>query len=290
MTPESTQERSVLLENIVIDPEVQPRTSLDESVIERYEELYRTKDTVFPKLLLHEVGGDLYLCDGFTRHAGATRAGIKAHDCVIRLASTRGALMVDAVRQNAIHGQPLTASDRRKSAIRLIKAFDASEAPWSQEEVAKIVGVSQSTIHRIVRDEFENKVEDRIPEYEDEPDFVEQAANRMLNDGEDEVKQDKPVASRKHAEIQSLIDHAQIYPDAIHQLCRKITEHLRMCTHTPGCENVVQNMTVLTQAKETLLTIREMRPEMVCPNCDGHGCGPCHERGWLTHNASKRIR
>lgn len=282
--------RNVSLSTIVIDPDVQPRSSLDQSVIARYEDLYRTGETNFPPYKLHEINGQLYLCDGFTRHAGATRAGIKTHKCEIRQNSTMGALMVDAVRLNSIHGQPLTQADRRKAAVKLVKAFDESGTMWSQSEIASIVGLSQPTVSRIIKEDMGDVQEPDDVFLDDEPDFIEQATEKMLRDEEESEQSDNEVVYKKQKEIEELIERGQQLPDRVYNLCREITAALRACEKVPGCENVVANMTTLMQAKETLLSIREMRPEIVCPNCAGYGCEPCKDRGWLTRNQSKRIR
>jgi predicted transcriptional regulator len=280
------------MELIIVDHQVQPRDHLDEEVVQRYADLYMDDSVELPPVRVHEIQGDFYLCDGFTRHSGATQAKKTHMRCDVREKSTRGALVVDAIHMNAIHGQPLTASERRRAIARLASTFLESDLPWSQSDIAGIVGVSQSTVSRIIKQD----IGDIDLEHKEDRDIVGEIVEDEINledamkvDDEEIEDDESPAARARRLQVEATIERGQEVADAIYQHCRKITEHLHVARSTPGCESIAQNLSTLTVAKDTLLDVREMRPEMMCPNCNGFGCAPCHQRGWLNKNESRRA-
>lgn len=104
--------KNLHIDDLIIDETVQPRTQLNTAKIEEYAELLRS-GVVFPPILVHEVNGKHYACDGFHRAAAYMAIGAELVRCDVVENSTRGQLLLDAVTYNAHHGQPLTRAERR---------------------------------------------------------------------------------------------------------------------------------------------------------------------------------
>lgn len=284
--------RPVLIKNIVVKVDVQPRESMSPDKIKEYGQNY-ANDVWMPPITLHEVDGVLYLCDGFTRLAGANEAGLRTIKCSIRLNSTWPALIVDAIKMNRQHGQPLTSTERRKSIIKLVDMFSKSDQPWTQEAVAKACGVAQSTVSRMVADRFPgvkerldtspNPVRDAVAAIRENKIQAEIAKQDAYNLKDPRIRAQRTV-------IQDRIDNARIHTEAIFQAARIVSEHLTKLTNLPGGENVMGNMPLLTRAKNDLLLIKQMQPHCICDDCDSFGCDRCTQRGWLTVSAAKFMK
>lgn len=97
-----------------------------------------------PPILVHK--DTARVIDGAHR----VRAAVLRGDTMIRAryfeGSTRDAFVL-AVRMNNSHGLPLSMSDRKAAAARLLEAFPA----WSDRSIAEVAGVSHHTVGRIRR-------------------------------------------------------------------------------------------------------------------------------------------
>jgi ParB-like chromosome segregation protein Spo0J len=281
---------TVVIDRIVVDHDVQPRQSLNESAVQHYQDLYENSPGTLPAVRLHEVNGDYYMCDGFTRLEAAKRAGLATLSAKVVRGSTYGALLIDAYRANGKHGQPLTQTERRLAVQRLAKVLDESGQAWKHKDVADIIGVSTSTVQRVIAKLGEDIEERPLSLADVQTDVVDEVVSQNWDaeDDEDDLADESPVAKAKREQVEEIIKGGRQITDAVFQACRVITAQLNAAKRTPGCENVVANMHELTQAKDTLLRIKEMRPEKVCPECSGFGCHSCKERGWITFNESKR--
>jgi hypothetical protein len=270
---------------------IQPRLTINPAKIEEYADNYR--DGVdMPAIKLHEVDGVLYVCDGFTRYGGAVTAELKVLNCRVRRNSTMGALVVDAIKSNALHGQPLTLKERSSAVSRLVKLYSESGEPWSQSDIAKITGSSQATVSRIMAREHptatpvasEPSRSEVVAAGIVERNQREQEAMREQRDSREEAIKVNEVR------IQAVIDETKVHTGAILQATRKITEHLEALKGLQGSQNVMGNMPMLLRAKNDLLQIRSMQPHVVCEDCEAYGCERCRQRGWLTEPEANQPR
>ena len=144
------------IDKIDIRDQYQIRFHLDETRVNEYAELM--KDGVqFPPILVGEFVGyngpspdpTYFLLDGFHRLEAAKRVGKTAMIVNVAQVSSNADKIETALRANSQHGLPLTAEERRRAAMFLIR--------WYQNEtlqkLARRCGVSKSTVARI-RDEL----------------------------------------------------------------------------------------------------------------------------------------
>lgn len=275
------------LADITVDQRVQPRDDLYTHRIDELADCYREQVDV-PPIKVHEVDGKMYACDGFHRYAGACKAGLRTLSCRVRRGSTWGALVVDAIKSNAKHGQPLTQNEKRRAARTLIDLFKEDEQQWTQQDVAELTGCSQSTISRIVKEMTGSTKPVINPEAPKERTLspTAQLASKIIEDEqEDEVEEDH-VAE----DIEAMIAEAKDRCRSIYQAARKISEWLHELKDMEGGQEVAANMPMFEQAKRDLMTIQSVTPRGVCPHCEGHKCRRCMQRGWVTEGRFKAIK
>jgi len=283
--------RTLSLDGIIIDQDIQPRDQLHTNRVDEYADYYR-EGADMPPIKVHEVGGKMYLCDGFHRYAAACRAGMSSIECRVRNSSSRGALMVDAMRSNAKHGQPLTYTERIRACERLIQIFSEDDRKWTQKEIAEITGTSQSTVSKVLKrlkpeasplDIYINPDATGVSPYESEEYakvMVKHDQKRRELQGEDD-----DLAN----DIRMKIAEAASHCNAIFQAARKISESLHLLKTLEGGEEVRAKMPLFEQAKNDILTIRTLTPKDVCKHCKGVGCRKCYERGWLSIGREKQV-
>lgn len=138
----------VLLGELTLDPELQPRQSLHEGKVEEYAQ--RMKDGAnFPPIQcgrLKEGDGSVYLLDGFHRVEALQRAGFNWSLATIDEYETRDEMFECAFRVNNTHGINLTDDEIREGIIRIIKMHPEE----SERQLADRCGCSKTTIHRYI--------------------------------------------------------------------------------------------------------------------------------------------
>ncbi|WP_298161782.1 ParB/RepB/Spo0J family partition protein [Acidocella sp.] len=138
---------SVGLSSIIADPALQPRIGgLDFDHVKALEAVAEA----WPPLKVVKQGGGFLLVDGFHRFAAAQNLGLETICAEILIPPEDGDLLGLAFALNAVHGRPLTLSDRRAFAARLLKAHP----DWSEREIARRAGLVQPTVSKI-RQELE---------------------------------------------------------------------------------------------------------------------------------------
>lgn len=156
---------TVELEILIFDPEYQMREelpSIDDyvSVLEDSEgEEWPFKDP----LSVCQVGGKLFVVDGFTRGHACKKVGRAVVDVVITKATKTEAFKM-ALSSNSAHGIPRSRADKRKSVIKAV-------ARWpklSLRQVAKTCGVSRTLVKNVM-DELKGAEADDPKEYEAAP-------------------------------------------------------------------------------------------------------------------------
>ncbi len=127
---------------IVIDTRLQPRVEgIDPDHVRALEAVHDT----WPSLAVVHQDGHYILIDGFHRMAAAQNLGLKTVPVEIRHLPPDGDLKALAFSLNAIHGRPLTLTDRRAEAERLLQA----RPEVSNLEVSRRAGLAPTTIATI---------------------------------------------------------------------------------------------------------------------------------------------
>lgn len=103
-----------------------------------------------PPILVHRP--TMRIIDGHHRVAAAKRKGFENIDAYLVNGSEESAFIV-AVRENVVHGLPLSLSDRRAAAARILR----THAHWSDRAIATTTGLSAKTVGAIRRATEENQ-------------------------------------------------------------------------------------------------------------------------------------
>lgn len=137
----------VSVTKITADPALQPRIGgLD---LDHVNDLEAVSES-WPPLKVVAQGKSFIIVDGFHRFAAAQNLGLETINAEVLPLPEDGDLFGLAFALNAIHGRPLTLSDRRSFAARLLKAHP----DWSEREIARRAGLVQPTVGKI-RQELE---------------------------------------------------------------------------------------------------------------------------------------
>ncbi len=140
---------SVPLNEISVDHHLQPRTSgIDPDHVLELEAVAEH----WPPLRVVKRGDGYLLMDGFHRFAAAQNLGLDKIFVEVLEQPTDGDLYALAFALNAAHGQPLTLSDRRAFAARLLR----THSDWSDREIGRRCGLTQPTVAK-VRQELEQE-------------------------------------------------------------------------------------------------------------------------------------
>ncbi len=133
------------VDRIDVDPSIQPRTGgIDPDHVRALEESPESWGT----LAVVQRAGSHVMVDGFHRLAAAQNLGREEVEVRILDDPKDGDLRALAFRLNAKHGRPLSLSDRRAEAARVLGAH----AEWSDREIGRHCGLSQPTVARIRED------------------------------------------------------------------------------------------------------------------------------------------
>jgi uncharacterized ParB-like nuclease family protein len=126
------------------DGGTQARVGINTAVVEEYAEAQRQGAKLPPVVLYHEKDGDSYwLADGFHRfHANR----LNGHDEILAIVrdGTRRDAVLHAVGANADHGLRRTNEDKKVAVMMLLE--DAEWGTWSDNKLAKVSGVSPTTV------------------------------------------------------------------------------------------------------------------------------------------------
>ena len=142
---------SIRPSEITTDPALQPRVDgIDTEHVRALEPVAEH----WPPLKVVKRGGDYLLIDGFHRLAAARNLKLKAVAAEVLDLPENGDLHSLAFALNTAHGRPLTLSDRRAFAARLLRAHP----DWSDREIGRRSGLVQPTIAK-VRQELERQAD-----------------------------------------------------------------------------------------------------------------------------------
>lgn len=132
----------IALSKITCQPDLQPRVEgLDTNHVREIE----ANPGAWPPLKVVQQGGHHTLVDGFHRYAAAQNLGLAEISVEVLQPPPDGDLVSLAFALNATHGKPLTLSDRRAFAARLLR----EHADLSDREIGRRAGLVQPTIAKI---------------------------------------------------------------------------------------------------------------------------------------------
>jgi N6-adenosine-specific RNA methylase IME4/uncharacterized ParB-like nuclease family protein len=135
----------VPIDKIQLDDGIQVRGKLDEKRVELYAEAMQRGDK-FPAVdVFQQEGEDAYLlADGFHRLAAARKVGRKEFEVnVVKVGNRRDAIL-HAIEVNSKHGELL---GKRRAITLLLN--DPEWAKWSNTEIARHCGASESFVRKI---------------------------------------------------------------------------------------------------------------------------------------------
>lgn len=130
------------IDNIRIDGGTQPRSRIDETLVDEYALAMKDGDK-FPPLVVFFDGVDNWLADGFHRFHAARKILIKDIEADINQGTKRDAILY-SVSANATHGQRRTNADKQKAVMTLLK--DEEWAAWSDREIARRCAVGHQMV------------------------------------------------------------------------------------------------------------------------------------------------
>lgn len=128
------------IESINLDPELQPRVTLDQGTVEEYAEAMKDGKQ-FPDIVVFQDGFTYWLADGYHRHAAAKKVGASSISAEIRTGSKEDALRF-ALSANATHGLRRSQADKRRAVITALKRF----GNLSNRELGRMTAVDDKTI------------------------------------------------------------------------------------------------------------------------------------------------
>jgi hypothetical protein len=138
----TTEPITLPLEQIVIDPALQPRV---DGIDPDHVRMLETVPESWTPLVAVMADGQYVLTDGFHRYASAQNLGLEVVTVDVVAMPSNGDLKALAFSLNAKHGRPLSLTDRRAEAGRLLLAHPEV----SNLEVSRRVGLSPTTVAAI---------------------------------------------------------------------------------------------------------------------------------------------
>ena len=139
------------IDEIRLEATLQPRVvGIDPKHVEEIQDAFE----LCPPVKVVQQGDKYVLLDGFHRYAAAQNLGLETIPVEVVQPPTDEDLFGLAFALNAIHGKPLTLSDRRNYASRILR----TEPSLSDREVGRRVGLMQPTIAK-VRQELERSAD-----------------------------------------------------------------------------------------------------------------------------------
>jgi uncharacterized ParB-like nuclease family protein len=138
-------EKIIKLCEIRLDGGTQPRTEIDQNLVDEYAE---NIDQLPPVTVFFD-GVKYWLADGFHRYHAHNRANLSEINCIVINGTQRDAIL-HSVGVNADHGKRRTNEDKRKAVLTLLK--DEEWSKWSNRQIAKACKVSPGFVDIIRKD------------------------------------------------------------------------------------------------------------------------------------------
>ena len=141
------------LENIILDPDIQARTQLNEEVLTDYIRSLKNGGHFPPITVFYLDDKKYYLVDGLHRYEAYRKAGFSEILCVVKGGSKRDAIL-HSVQSNATHGIRRSNADKRRAVGTLLK--DDEWSKWSDRHIAKLCRVSQPFVSSMRKELSDN--------------------------------------------------------------------------------------------------------------------------------------
>lgn len=145
MSTETTVTRTLPIEQIRIDGELQTRIETDDAAIDDYAHQYREGEHLPPIEVFFD-GTDHWLVDGFHRILASQKAGLTEILADIRPGTFREALLYSAA-VNARHGVKRSNWDKRNAVFTLLKDDEWSQ--WSDRQIARHCVVDNAFVSKL---------------------------------------------------------------------------------------------------------------------------------------------
>jgi len=135
-------EKLIRLSEIRLDGGTQPRTEIDQNLVDEYAENIEK----LPAVDVFHDGVNYWLVDGFHRYFAHQNAGKKEIPANIKIGTVRDAILF-SVGVNACHGKRRTNEDKRKAVLTLLN--DEEWGKWSSSKIADLCKVSHTFVDNI---------------------------------------------------------------------------------------------------------------------------------------------
>ena len=291
---------TLALSTIRLDGETQPRTTIDQEVVDDYAASYGFKPPNLPPLTVFHDGVNWWLADGFHRWHAAKKAGLDKIPCEVLNGSKEDAQWY-AVAANQTHGLRRSNADKAKAVKVALK--HPKGAKMSDRKIAEYVGVTDKTVAKY-RAELEGRSE--IPNAETRTDTAgrEQPARKPREsvdpDGTDiepcpdcggtDFHKDGTCASciQEDAPEPTVEELMAASNKALESLARQITGAHKLATEleTPHVDE--ERLGILqSQLRTAAGTLRAAKGDSTCSYCEGEGCKVCMKCGWLTRTQAE---
>ena len=312
--------KSVAFADLVLDEQCQSRADISHDTVEDYREAYAAK-VKLPPLEVYDVGGALYVVDGFHRAAAAAAAGVAFLRVVVVGEGAIEEAIWHASGANTKHGLRRSNADKRKA---VWSALSSLGMEFSSRVVAEHVGVSDMLVGKIRREWEASQVQTVC------------TSTESVNDAQVQtVCTSEPAQVATNATSEKSADDAQVQTD-----CTSEADQLRQSrtsepqtrkgrdgksyrvkpapaapespvTVTPMPDVEPLYMAVIKavqEARRASVPIRAIdaslgervkallheaehairyRIPAVCSKCGGGGCVACSHRGWVESGATK---
>lgn len=279
--------KTVYIDDLRIDPEVQPRVSLNKETIEDIAEAFVNNADV-PRIEVHIVAGIPYLCDGFHRTAAARKAGRKSILALVEPESTRAKLLIRAVQANAYHAQALTRSERRNSVIRLVESMNKLGEPWTQDKIAQATGYTQPQISRILSAHFKKNEPEERPRQDVGYETIRERVAESIASKPPKNPSGLPAhPSTRELDMDIELKRAQDHGDWLVRTLRQARMRLNKLKNLKCGSEVLKISDELDRCLDGLWEIERNRPKGICTRCHARGCEACRHKGWITHGESR---
>jgi len=132
--------QSVSLSDISLDPDLQPRESIKEAIVDEYAEAM-TEGETFPPVVVFNDGKKNWLADGYNRYKASQKAGLEKINAEFRTGTWQDALKY-ALSANITHGLRRSQADRKRSVLIALQEF----GELSDREIGRLVKVDGKTV------------------------------------------------------------------------------------------------------------------------------------------------
>lgn len=139
--------QKIRIEDVRIDGGTQARVKLNQYKVAEYAQ-QMTDGEVFPPIVVFHDGSDYWLASGFHRYFGHKENNATTIDAIVKNGTLEDATLF-GLGDNK-HGLNMTAEDYRKSIEIMLK--HPKWGGWSNNQIAKHIGVSAMTVGRVKKD------------------------------------------------------------------------------------------------------------------------------------------